>query len=345
MTSMADQFSVTTPTLAQVARLAGVSEITASRALRGRANVAATTLARVQAAAQTLNYMPNRLAGTLAGGVSQQVAVVLPSLSNSVFADVLYGLETRLEQAGHHPILGVSNYDPHLEERLVANLLSWRPAALVLAPAISTERTRRLLSECGVPVVEIMDVDPPPIDFAIGLSQRAAGRALAKYLLGRGYQRFAYIGHDISTDPRALSRLQGLKDGLSDAQASLTAALTLPGTSSVPLGREGLALLLQHHPVGGRNPPIAVLFSNDDMAVGGVFQAMSAGIDVPGALGLVGFNGLAIGQSLPLPLTTIATRRAKIGELAGNALLAGIAGNALPKVQDVSFDLIVGATA
>lgn len=344
MTSKADPTSNTTSTLAEVARLAGVSEITASRALRGRANVAAATLERVQAAARAINYMPNRLAGTLAGGMSQQVAVVLPSLSNSVFADVLYGLETQLEQAGCHPILGVSNYDPHLEERLVTNLLSWRPAALVLAPAISTERTRRLLSECGVPVVEIMDVDPAPIDFVIGLSQRAAGRALAKYLLGRGYRRFAYVGHDISSDPRALSRLQGIKDGLAHAQASLIATLTLPGASSVPLGREGLALLLQHQPVGGRNPPMAVVFSNDDMAVGGVFQAMFAGLDVPGALGIAGFNGLAIGQSLPLPLTTIATRRAKIGELAGDALLAGIAGNAIPKVQDVSFDLIPGAT-
>ena len=344
MTRDADQNGDTIPTLAQVARVAGVSEITASRALRGIANVAPATMKRVQAAADAINYMPNRLAGTLAGGTSRQVAVVLPSLSNSVFADVLNGLETRLEQAGHHPILGVSNYDPDLEERLVANLLSWRPAGLVLAPAVSTARTRNLLAASGVPVIEIMDVDPAPIDIAVGLSQRAAGRAMAHYLLGRGYRRLAYVGHDIATDPRAMSRLQGLKDGLADAEVSLAATVTLSGSSSVPLGREGLARLLQEQPVGGRNPRMAVCFSNDDMAVGGIFHALSAGVSVPGDLALAGFNGLDIGQALPLPLTTIATRRVEIGELAGNALLARVQGKTVAKIQDVGFGLTIGAT-
>jgi LacI family gluconate utilization system Gnt-I transcriptional repressor len=344
MTSDADQNGEPTPTLAKVARIAGVSEITASRALRGSSHVARGTLERVQAAATAINYMPNRLAGTLAGGQSRQVAVVLPSLSNSVFADVLNGLETRLEKAGYHPILGVSNYDPNLEERLVADLLSWRPAALVLAPAVSTTKTRRVLSGSGVPVVEIMDVDPAPIDIAVGLSQRAAGRAMAQYILQRGYRRLAYVGHDISTDPRALSRLQGLHDFLAGAGVALAGTLTLPGPSSVPMGSEGLARLLQVCPVTGHGDPMAVFFSNDDMAVGGIFYAMSAGLDVPGDLALAGFNGLAIGQALPLPLTTIETRRVEIGELAGDALLAQVQGKPVAKIQDVGFGLITGAT-
>lgn len=339
-----DQADEARPTLAEVARIAGVSEITASRALRGGTNVARKTLERVQAAAQTLSYTPNRLAGTLAGGQSQQIAVVLPSLSNSVFADVLHGLETRLEQAGHHPILGVSNYDPAQEQRLVADLLSWRPAGLVLAPAISTPETRRMLVASGVPVVEIMDVDPTPIDMAVGLSQRAAGRALAHYLLGRGYRRFAYAGHDISTDPRALSRLQGLCDGLAEADVTLAATVTLPGPSSVPLGREAVAQVLRDCPAGGGAERLAVCFSNDDVAVGGAFHAMSAGLDVPGDLALAGFNGLAIGQALPLPLTTIASRRVEIGELAGDALLARLRGRPVERVQDIGFRLVIGAT-
>src|SRR6056297_3527353 len=102
---------------------------------------------------------------------------------------------------------------PSSDPRRVADLLSWRPAGLVLAPAVSTAETRRLLAASGVPVVEIMDADPDPIDVVVGLSQRATGRAMAHYLLGRGYRRLAYVGHDISTDPRALSPLQGLREG------------------------------------------------------------------------------------------------------------------------------------
>lgn len=340
------------PTLAAVARAAGVSEITASRALRGGTHVARATLDRVQAAARALNYVPNRLAGTLAGGSSRQVAVVLPSLSNSVFADVLAGLEAQLDRAGHHAILGVSNYDPDQEERLVADLLSWRPAALVLAPAASTAHTRRMLAGAGVPVVEIMDVDGaaeggavPPIDMVVGLSQRGAGRAMAQYLADRGYRRIAYVGHDIATDPRALSRLAGLEAGLAAAGLPLAGRVLMPGPSSVALGREGVARLLEDCPAGPVAGRLAVCFSNDDMAVGGVFHAMARGIDVPRDLALVGFNGLAIGQALPLPLTSIASRRAEIGDRAARAILARIAGAEVAPVQDVGFHLIVGATA
>jgi LacI family gluconate utilization system Gnt-I transcriptional repressor len=345
MTTDPDQTDEPKPTLAEVARIAGVSEITASRALRGGTHVARGTLERVQAAARAINYMPNRLAGTLAGSRSRQVAVVLPSLSNSVFSDVLYGLETRLDKAGHHPILGVSNYDPAQEEHLVSDLLSWRPAGLVLAPAVSTVETRRMLAASGVPVVEIMDIDPPPIDIAVGLSQRAAGRAMAHYLLGRGYRRLAYVGHDISTDPRAVSRLHGLIEGLAEAEVTLAASLQLPGPSSVPLGREGVARLLQDCPAGRPLDSLAVCFSNDDMAVGGMFHALAAGLDVPGELALAGFNGLAIGQALPLPLTTIASRRVEIGDLAARALLGRVQGTAVEQVQDVGFRLIPGATS
>lgn len=328
------------PTLAEVARRAGVSEITASRALRGGTHVARRTREKVEAAARALNYVPNRLAGALAGGPSRQVAVVLPSLSNSVFADVLDGLETELEQAGHHPILGVSNYDPEHEERLVADLLSWRPAGLVIAPAASTETTRRMLAGAGVPVVEIMDIDRSPIDMAVGLSQRAAGRAMAHYLIGRGYRRIAYVGHDISTDPRATARLDGLVQGLSEADTRLLASLILPGPSSVPLGREAVARLLREVDPGR----LAVCFSNDDMAVGAMFHALGAGLNVPGDIALAGFNALAIGQALPLPLTSVASRRDEIGALAAKALLARFAGDDVARVQDVGFRLIPGAT-
>lgn len=331
----------TRPTLAQVARAAGVSEITASRALRGGARVARDTLERVQEAARRLNYVPNRLAGALAGGQSRQVAVVLPSLSNSVFADVLKGLETRLEQAGHHLILGVSNYDPQREERLIADLLTWRPAGLVLAPANSTELTRQRLATADLPVAEIMDIDRPAIDLSVGLSHRAAGRAMAHYLLGRGYRRLAYLGHDITTDPRAVARRQGFEDGLAEAGVALEAALLMPGPSSVTLGSQGTARLLGGCPPGG----LAVYCSNDDVAVGAFFHALSQGLSVPGDLALAGFNGLAIGQALPQPLTTIESRRERIGEHAAAGLLARMRGETVQPVDDVGFRLITGATA
>jgi LacI family gluconate utilization system Gnt-I transcriptional repressor len=89
----------------------------------------------------------------------------------------------------------------------------------------------------------------------------------------------------------------------------------------------------------------AVYFSNDDMAIGGVFHCLGAGISLPGQLAIIGFNGLDIGQELPQPLTTILTRRREIGAIAGQCVLDRLAGLAVPATTDVEFEFIKGATA
>lgn len=321
--------------------MAGVSEITASRALRGGALVAQATQTRVEQAARELNYVPNRLAGTLAGGPSRQVGVVLPSLSNSVFADVLKGLETRLEDDGYHPILGISNYDPAREERLIRDLLSWRPSGLVLAPACKTDATKALLAAADMPVVEIMDIDISVADMAVGFSHRMAGRAMAHFLIGRGYRSFGYVGHDISTDFRATARLDGFREGIADIGAGLTDVRIMEGPSSVLLGKQGLEALLERT----QDRPDAVFFSNDDMAVGGVFHCQTVGLALPRDIALAGFNGLSIGQALPTPLTTIASNREKIGSVAADLILQRLRGETPDPIGRVDFKLIPGATA
>lgn len=329
------------PTLSEVAKLAGVSEITVSRALRGSASVSGKTLLKVEKAATSLGYLRNRLAGALAGGASNQVAVILPSLSNSVFADVLNGLEVRLEQAGFHPVLGVSNYDPQQEEQLIRNLLTWRPAGLVIAPSDLTKASRALLEGAGLPLVEIMDTDTTPIDMGVGMSQRGAGSGMAHHLIARGYRRMAYLGHDIVRDRRAAARRDGFCATLGKAGLALCASLTLPAQSSVALGRQGLAQLLSE----ASEWPDVVYFSNDDMAVGGVFHCMSQGIVVPDSLAIAGFNGLEIGQSLPVPLATIASHRTAIGKTAADCILDRLSGRHTETLTDLGFTLIAGGTA
>jgi len=329
------------PTLSEVAALAGVSEITASRALRASPAVTLGTVQKVQQAADALGYLRNRLAGALAGGPSNQVAVILPSLSNIVFPDVLKGLEDSLDHAGFHPVLGISNYDPQQEEHLIRNLLSWRPAGLVIAPSGMTEASRNLLRSADLPVVEIMDIDTDPVDMAVGMSHRGAGVAMARHLTARGYRRLAYIGHDITRDHRAGARLEGFRAGLAESGLELAGLLTLDAPSSVALGRQGLASLLSSP---GPRPDL-VYFSNDDMAVGGVFHCMAAGIAVPDDLAIAGFNGLDLGQSLPVRLTTTASHRTRIGETAAGCILDRLEGRDTARVTDVGFSLVEGGTS
>ncbi|WP_375596443.1 LacI family DNA-binding transcriptional regulator [Algihabitans albus] len=326
-------------TLADVAEAAGVSEITVSRVVRGLANVSPATVFKVEEAIARTGYLRNRLAGAMAGAVSNQIAVILPSLSNSVFADVLNGLEVRLQSAGFHSVLGISNYDSDRETKLIESLLGWRPAGLVIAPTELSQRALQLLRRVRVPTVEVMDIDRDPLDMVVGISHRQAGKALAYYLIGRGYRSFGYVGHDIESDHRAAIRRDGFRAALCENGLDFETEATAAAVSSVPLGRELTAGLL------GQGAPRLLYFSNDDMAMGGLFEAMARGLQVPRDLAIAGFNGLQIGQSAPVALTTVESHRALIGQRAADQLLARFAGQAVDRRIDVGFTLLPGASA
>jgi hypothetical protein len=120
-------------TLRDVAEAAGVSEMTVSRVLRQRGDVSEKTRERVFAAARTLGYVPNKIAGALASNRVNLVGVVIPSLSNMVFPDVLGGIGAVLDDTPLQPVVGTSKYDPDHEEHVIYEMLSWRPSGLIVA--------------------------------------------------------------------------------------------------------------------------------------------------------------------------------------------------------------------
>lgn len=322
-------------TLVDVARAAGVSKITASRVLRG-GPVAGETRERVLEVVRRLGYVPNRLAGTLSSAGSNLVGVIIPSLANIVFPDVLRGAEAVLDAAGFRPVVGVTDYDPAREEGLIEAMLAWRPAGLIVTGLEHTDRSRAMLAQAGIRVAELMDLDGTGLDIVVGLSNRAAGRASARHLIERGYRRLAYVGHDLGHDRRAAKRFEGFREALAESPAALVATEILLGRSSAASGREGLARILD------RDDRVdAVYFSNDDMAMGGCFLCLARGIAVPDRLALFGFNGLDLGQALPQPLSTIRSPRVQMGEVGARL----VCGREPSTVVDLGFELIPGATA
>jgi LacI family gluconate utilization system Gnt-I transcriptional repressor len=339
-----DDHLVTEPrgavTLADVARIARVSEITVSRVLRNKGPISAPTRTRVMAAVEQTGYVPNRVAGTLASATSSLVGVIIPSLSNIVFPEVLQGIHAALEQSGFQAVVGVTNYQIEVEERLVRALLSWKPDAMIVAGFEHTETTRRTLEQSRIRVAELMDIDSAPIDIAVGLSHRSAGYDTGRYLVQRGYRRFGYVGHDWTADRRARLRWEGLAAALADAGLSLVDQAVFDGASSVATGRAMLETLLRR----GHDIDV-VVFSNDDMAVGGVFHCLSSGLVPRRDLALFGFNGLDIGQSLPAPLSTIRSNRYLIGKIAVETILARSDRPADRVVIDTGYEIVEGATA
>ncbi|MCW6506625.1 LacI family DNA-binding transcriptional regulator [Lichenifustis flavocetrariae] len=327
-------------TLSDVAARAKVSEITVSRILRGVGPIADSTRERVMEAVDAMGYVPNRVAGTLASSVSSLVGVIIPSLSNIVFPEVLQGINAGLEPSGYRPVVGITDYDATTEEKLVASLLAWKPAAMIIAGFDHTPMTRRRLQTSGIRIAELMDIDATPIDLAVGLSHRAAGYDTGRHLLRRGYRRFGYVGHDWSADRRAKLRYDGLRQALCDAGHVFAGEAMTQGPSSTGAGRSMLDALLRSSP----DVDVAV-FSNDDMAVGGVFHCMTAGITPKRDLGLFGFNGLDIGQALPLRLSTIRSNRFLIGRMAVEKMLQQSERPGTPEIIDTGYEIVEGETA
>lgn len=322
-------------TLSEVALAAGVGVSTASRILRSQGSFSDKKRERVLFEAARLGYVPNRIAGTLASTRSKLVGIIVPSLSNIVFPDLLRGASTALSEAGFQSVLGVTDYSQEREADIIETFLSWRPAGLMLAGLEHTTRARNMLAGAGLPVVEMLDTDGDGIDIVVGYSNREAGRLSARHLLERSYRRIGYVGRDLSLDLRAAKRLEGFEEVLQEAGLSLAAKILVPEVSSMQAGRIGLMQLLDTGP-----PLDAIYFSNDDIAVGGYFMCLSRLVSVPEQLALFGFNGLDVGQCSPQPLSTIRTPRVAVGQAGAKLLCSG----SRSTVATFDFELLVGAT-
>ena len=327
-------------TVSDVARLAEVSDSTVSRIMRGQGLVAEATRERVMATVRALGYVPNRIAGSLASLDSRLVGVVIPSLSNIVFPEILQGINAGLAGTNRQSVISVTDYDLDKEEAVVRNLLAWQPVAVLIAGSTHTEATQRMLENSGVRVVEFMEIDHKPIDVAVGFSHLSAGKAAVRHLLQRGYRRFGYVGYGGDKDLRAVMRYNGMRQALAEAGLAFQAEVVSEGQTTVAKGRAQTAEIC------AQAPGLDVLtFSNDDMAVGGLFHCMSAGIRVPGDLALFGFNGLDIGRALPQPLSTIRANRFEIGQRAVQVCLSSPVRPDLPLSIDTGFAIFEGATA
>ena len=327
-------------TVKEVALRAGVSESTVSRIMRNKGPIAEETRLRVMEAVRETGYVPNRIAGSLASLDSHLVGVIIPSLSNIVFPEVLQGVHAGLRGSERQPVISITDYDIDLEESVVRSVLSWKPAALLIAGFDHTPATHRMLSESDVRVVEMMDIDATPIDIAVGMSHRAAGYAAGRYLIERGYRQFGYVGHDWKADRRARLRYDGISDALRDAGLGIAAHAMADGPSSVGVGREMTARLLSQP-----TKVDAIIYSNDDMAVGGVFHCLGSGIRMPEDVAVFGFNGLEIGRELPQPLSTVRSNRFLIGRTSVEKAFESLERPAEKTIIDTGFEIFQGATA
>ncbi len=320
-------------TLRDVAEAANVSEMTVSRVLRNRGEVSAATRLRVMEAARALGYVPNKIAGALASNRVNLVGVIIPSLSNAVFPLVLSGISKVLDDTPLQPVFGATHYSPEREEKVIYEMLSWRPSGMVVAGIEHTEASRAMLANSGVPVVEVMDVDGDPVDAVVGISHRAAGRRIAREIARRGYRKIGFMGTKMPEDYRAQKRLEGFRIGLREYDIELVDTLFYSGSSGLRKGREMTKEMITKH------PDLDFLhYSNDMIAAGGLLYCLENGYDVPNDLGIAGFNAVEILDGLPMRLATMNSKRFEIGRAAAEIIAARVAG--VPCDQAVTMDAV-----
>ena len=324
-------------TLADVARLAGVSPITVSRALRGERAVDAELAARAKAAAATLGYQPDPAARALASKRSSHIGVLVPMLSNALFVELLEAVQSTLRPAGFQALIGITHYDALEEEQLLREQLQHRPAGMLITGLGQSATSRALLDTSGVPCVQMMELSPTRP--SVGFSQVDAAAALTRHLIESGRQRVAFAAAQL--DPRTMQRLAGWRrELLAAGQHDATLEWLDPAPSSLALGGRMFQQIVRQQP-----PVDAIFFCNDDLAQGALLAALRLGIRVPQDVAVVGFNDLTGSDQMVPPLTTVRTPRAEIGEAASRMLLALLRGETLPQpCVDLGYDVIVRAS-
>jgi LacI family transcriptional regulator, gluconate utilization system Gnt-I transcriptional repressor len=324
-------------TLHDVAKLAGVAPITASRALNTPEQVSEEVRRKVAEAIARTGYVPNSLAGSLASSRSRLVAAVVPTISGPVFLETIRSLTDALAERGYQLMLGQSGYVGNREDALLAAIIGRRPDGIVLTGIVHSAEGRKRLIGAGIPVVETWDLTPTPIDMLVGFSHADVGRAVARFLHAKGRRRLAVI---VGDDERAKRRLDAFQAEARTLGPDDVQVVVVPAPTTIRSGRAALAELLRLP--GGID---AVFCSSDLLALGVLTQAQAAGIAVPGQLAVVGFGDLEFAADLHPALTTVRIDGGAIGRQAAQFISDRAEGRTVEqRVVDIGFSIVERGT-
>ncbi len=323
------------PTLQDVADRVGVTKMTVSRYLREPGQVSAEMQTKIAAALEELGYIHNRAPELLSNAKSRAIGVLLPSLTNQVFAEVLSGIESVTEPAGYQTMLAHYGYSDKVEEQRIASLLSFHVDGLILSESRHTERTLKMIQTAGVPVVEIMDSRSPAIQQAIGFDNEAASAAMTELMIQRGHKRIVYLAARM--DVRTRLKMAGYTRAM-QARGLAARDISTDESSNFSLGAKLLGMALARYPdLDG------IICTNDDLAVGALFECLRRGLKVPEQIGVAGFHGHDIGRAMVPRLASVITPRREIGRVAAQQLLARLNDQPMREpLIDLGFELWPG---
>lgn len=308
-------------TLRDVAREAGVSVATASRAINGHSNVTAPTRAAVLAAVKKLNFVPHSGARSLTRRKSDTVGVILPDLFGEFFSEIIRGIDLVAHESGMHLLLGNMHGSAHETAAAIAAMRGRVDGLLVMPPELKPETLAAHLDPV-LPTV-LLNYDAAALDLPyVAVDNYRGAWLMTEALIERGARRIVHIaGPKHNRDARDRQR------GFVDAMAKIAgerSPVILPGDFSEEAGVEAARLLLQ-----GQLPADAVFAANDLMAVGCIMQLVAAGKSVPGDLMVAGFDDIPLARHVSPALTTMQVKIDQLGSTGMMMLLRLLRGETL----------------
>lgn len=325
------------PVLQDVADKVGVTKMTVSRYLRNPEQVSGALQEKISAALDELGYIPNRAPDILSNAKSRAIGVLLPSLTNQVFAEVLRGIESVTDIHGYQTMLAHYGYSQEREEQRLTSLLSYNIDGLILSERHHTARTLKMIEVAGIPVVEMMDCVSPCVDLAVGFNNFEAARQMTQQIIARGHRHVVYFG--ARQDERTIIKQQGYEQAMRESGLEPYSVMT-SRSSSYSAGAELLRQAQKDW------PKIDSIFcTNDDLAAGAFFECQRQGLKIPSQMAIAGFHGHNMGQAMEPPLASVLTPRERMGQISAERLLARLRGEeVVPRMVDVGFTISAGGS-
>jgi LacI family transcriptional regulator len=322
------------PRLVDVAKDAGVSPATVSRAIAHPELLSVETLARVRLSAQRLGYSPDAAARALASGRSMTIGAVMPTLDNSIFSRALQAMQVTLAAEGYQLLVASHDYNERAETEAVRTLLSRGVDGLVLVGAERAPEALALLQKGRVPVVLTWcgRSDTP----SVTVDNELAGALAAEHLVSLGHRRIGMISGRHQFNDRQRARMKGAREFLERVGIGLPQALTSEQVTSIAGGRSGCAVLLEL-----ADPPTAVIGGIDLLAIGCIVEAQARGMVVPYDLSVAGIDDLDMSAHLSPSLTTVHVPTGQIGTQAAQKLVAILQSHAVELSTRLPLELVV----
>lgn len=324
------------PNIEDVAAAAGVSTATVSRVLNKPASVREALRGRVIEAVTRLGYVPHAGARALKLQRSGTVGAIFPTIDNAIFAQAIDALQQRLADAQLQLLIATSGYDVDTEARQAMNLVTRGADALALCGIGQSPQLLQFLRQRELPTVHAMTYPTPPGMVCVGFDNaRAIGQAV-RYLLDLGHRRIAMLAGIVRNNDRAAARVAGVRQALENAGVGLAPQHLVERRYGLAEAREGFRALMSAVPA-----PTAIVCGNDVLAFGALLEAARMGIDVPGALSIVGFDDLEMARHIRPALTTLHVPTQQMWRAVADRLVAALGQLPVPAATEVEVELVV----